>query len=52
MSSRRGPNPDPAEGGIIVTSPNQSRTYLTCDDRSVVPNDLLEGIGKLTVLTR
>ena len=52
MSSRRGPTPGPAEGGIIVTSPNQSRTTLTCDDRSLVPNEPLEGIGKLTVFTR
>lgn len=50
MSTRRTPNAGPAEGGIIVTSPDQSRVTLTCDPGSVVPHDPLEGIGKLTAL--
>lgn len=43
----RGPDAGAAEGGILVTSPDGSRTDLSCDQGSVYPNDPLEGIGKL-----
>lgn len=48
----RGADGGTAEGGIVVTRPDQSQVSLSCDPGSVWPSDPLDGLGQLTAVIR